>query len=188
MPKVWAATIEEHRRQVRDAVLDATAQLVAEHGVTGVTMSQVAQTSGIGRATLYKHFPNLQSILTAWHERQVGRHLHELVEVGGRPGSAIERLEAVLSTFAASRGTRHGGDLAAALHQGDHLAQAEAHLRGFVAGLIAEATAAGAIRDDVDPEELAVFCLHAMGAAAASGSKAAAGRVVQVTLDALRRP
>lgn len=186
MPKVWAATIEEHRRQVRDAVLDATAQLVTEHGLTGVTMSQVAQSSGIGRATLYKHFPNLEAILTAWHERQVGRHLHELAEVGGRPGRAIERLEAVLESFATSRRNEHGGDVSAALHQSEHVARAEAHLSGFVAGLIAEAAAAGDVRDDVAAEELAVFCLHSLGAAAASPSKAAAARVVQVTLDALR--
>ncbi len=42
-----------HRRAVRDATLHATAALVAEHGLLSVTMSQIAEATGIGRATLY---------------------------------------------------------------------------------------------------------------------------------------
>ena len=32
VPKLWTETIETHRREVRDAILDTTAALVAEHG------------------------------------------------------------------------------------------------------------------------------------------------------------
>src|SRR5690606_24978374 len=39
VPKLWKDTIEEHRRSVRDATLDTTAALVAEHGLASVTMS-----------------------------------------------------------------------------------------------------------------------------------------------------
>ena len=53
MPKLWTETIEAHRREVRDAILDAAASLVGEHGLLSVTMSQVAELTGIGRATLY---------------------------------------------------------------------------------------------------------------------------------------
>jgi AcrR family transcriptional regulator len=56
MPKLWNETIEAHRREVRDAILDNTAALVAEHGLLSVTMSQIAEETGIGRATLYKYF------------------------------------------------------------------------------------------------------------------------------------
>ena len=54
MPKLWTETIDEHRRAVRDATLDATGALVAEHGLASVTMSRIAEETGIGRATLYK--------------------------------------------------------------------------------------------------------------------------------------
>ena len=33
VPKLWNETIEAHRRAVRDAILDTTAALVAEHGL-----------------------------------------------------------------------------------------------------------------------------------------------------------
>jgi hypothetical protein len=50
VPRLWTQTIETHRREVRDAVVDTTAALVAEHGLLSVRMSQIAEATGIGRA------------------------------------------------------------------------------------------------------------------------------------------
>ena len=94
MPKLWTDTVEEHRRAVRDAVLAATAKLVAQQGLTSVTMSGIAAETGIGRATLYKYFPDVETILTAWHERQVASHLQHLATVRDQADHA-DRLEAV---------------------------------------------------------------------------------------------
>src|SRR5687767_2901383 len=67
MPKLWNETIETHRRDVRDAILDATSSLVAEGGLRSVTMSLIAEKADIGRATLYKYFPDIEAILKSWH-------------------------------------------------------------------------------------------------------------------------
>ena len=67
IPKLWHQTIQAHRREVRDAILDTTAALVAQHGLRAVTMSQIAEEAGIGRATLYKYFSGVEPILIAWH-------------------------------------------------------------------------------------------------------------------------
>src|SRR5271170_2109210 len=124
MPRIWTETIAAHRDAVRDAILDATAALVAEHGLTGVTMSEIARQSGIGRATLYKYFPDIESILAAWHERHITEHLRQLAAVGEATAPA-ERLEAVLRAYVARSGQRrsHSGDLAM-LHQGEHVTRA----------------------------------------------------------------
>jgi AcrR family transcriptional regulator len=74
VPKLWDETIDEHRRAVRGSVPETTAALVAEQGLRAVTMSRIAAQSGIGRATLYKYFPDVESIMVAWHERQITRH------------------------------------------------------------------------------------------------------------------
>jgi AcrR family transcriptional regulator len=190
VPKLWNETIEEHRRAVRDAVLKTTAALVAEQGLRGVTMSRIAEESGIGRATLYKYFPDVESILAAWHERQIAGHLAELAELRDRPGTSGERLEAVLERYASIQQQQqrhgHGGELSAALHRGDHVAHAEQHLRHFIRGLLDEGVQSGEVRDDVSPEELAGYCLHALAGAGSLSSKAAARRLVAVTLDGLR--
>jgi AcrR family transcriptional regulator len=186
VPRLWNDTIDAHRAAVRDATLDATAALVAEHGLTAVTMSQIAKQTGIGRATLYKYFPDVETILAAWHERQIAAHLRELAKVRDRPGDARQRLTAVLTTYALNNHAHHGGELAAVLHRGEHVARAHQHLRDFIAQLITEGTAAGQLRSDVPPDELASYCLHALTAAGDLPSKAAVRRLIEVTLDALR--
>src|SRR5687767_12640605 len=69
VPKLWNETIEAHRQAVQEAILDTTAALVEEHGLTAVTMSAIAEKTGIGRATLYKYFSDIETVLSAWHER-----------------------------------------------------------------------------------------------------------------------
>ena len=188
VPKLWNETIEAHRRDVRDAILDTTASLIIRHGLTSVTMSQIADETGIGRATLYKYFPDLQAVLVAWHERQVASHLEELAAIRDRAGDPVERLEAVLEAFALISHERHGSELAALLHRGEHVGRAHDQLAKFIRDLIAEGAKAGSLRDDVAPQELASFCLHALTAASALASKAAVRRLVTVTLAGLRPP
>ena len=196
VPKLWTETIEAHRREVREAILDTTAALVAEHGLASVTMSQIAERTGIGRATLYKYFPDIEAILVAWFERQVTAHLEHLAVVRDQAGDAGKRLEAVLEAYALMSHERHsherhshehhGTDLAALLHQGEHFARAHQQLSDFIRDLLTEAAAAGAIRDDVTPGELSSYCLHALGAASALPSQEAVRRLVAVTLSGLR--
>lgn len=185
MPKLWDETIDTHRRAVRDAVLTTTAALAAAHGPLSVTMSQIAEETGIGRATLYKYFPDVESILIAWHERQIAGHLRHLAEVRDQESG---RLEAVLEAYALIRHEHHGTELAAFLHRGEHIVRAEQHLCDFLQDLLAESAKAGSIRDDVAPGELASYCLHALNAASSLPSKAAVHRLVAVTLAGLRTP
>ncbi len=187
MPKLWTETVEEHRRAVREATLDATAALVAEHGLPSVTMSQIAERAGIGRATLYKYFPDVDTILIAWHERQVDGHLAELVEVRDHAGDPAQRLAAVLGAYALLTHARpHGSQLAALLHQGGHVQQAHQRLAALIRGLISDAAQAGAVRDDVAPAELAAYCLHAVAAASSLPDEAAVRRLVTVILTGLQ--
>ncbi|GAA4623664.1 hypothetical protein GCM10023196_020740 [Actinoallomurus vinaceus] len=188
MPRLWSQTIATHRDAVREAVLDATAALVAEHGLTGVTMSQIAKDVGIGRATLYKYFPDVEAILRAWHERQIDEHLTQLLQIRDQTESAARRLEAVLAAYAeaTSHHGRHDGDLAGMLHSGEHVAAAHKRLREFVQELVVDAAAAGAVRQDVPADELTLYCLHALAAAMDLHDPAALGRLIQTILTGLR--
>ena len=188
MPRLWTQTIDDHRTAVRDAVLDAAAALVADQGLAAVTMSRVAEMTGIGRATLYRYFHDVEAILLAWHERQVARHLEHLTAVRDGSGGAAEGLVAVLEAYA--RLSAHSGDTEAvtALHQGTHVARARRQLRDFVRDLLAEGAATGDLRDDIAAEELAAYCLHALGAAREMPSPDAVARLVAVTVTGLRPP
>jgi AcrR family transcriptional regulator len=189
MPKLWTETIEAHRREVHDAILDTTAALVADHGLLSVTMSQIAQETGIGRATLYKYFPDVEAILGTWHERQIAGHLAYLAEVRDRGGGPRERLEAVLEAFgliSLSSRDHHDADLGAFLHRDERVTHAQHQVHEMIRDLLTEAARIGEVRDDVSPDELADYCLNALAGASRQGSKAAVRRLVTVTLDGLR--
>lgn len=191
MPKLWDETIAAHRNQVRDAILDTTAALVLEQGLRSVTMAQIAERTGIGRATLYKYFPDVEAILLAWHERQIRTHLAHLAEVRDRTGDPDQRLHAVLHAYARiARETRghHDTDIGRFLHRDEHLATAQHRLHSLVTGLITDATQNGDLRSDIPPAELATYCLHALNAASSLPSQAAVDRLVAVTLAGLRQP
>jgi AcrR family transcriptional regulator len=188
MPKLWNETIEAHRREVRDAILDTTATLVAEHGLRSVTMSQIAEETRIGRATLYKYFSDVEAILVAWHERQVTGHLEHLAEIRDQAGDAGERLEAVLEAYALISHEHHSTELAALLHRGEHVARAQQQLSDVLRDLLTKAAENGDVRDDVAADELASYCLHALAAASSLPSKDAVRRLVTVTLAGLHPP
>jgi AcrR family transcriptional regulator len=188
MPRLWTDTIETHRREVREAILDTTAALVTEHGLLSVSMSQIAEETGIGRATLYKYFSDVETILLAWHERQISDHLDRLADVRDE-ADAEERLESVLEAYAfisyESHG-RHNAELAAFLHRGEHVARARQQLLAMISDLVGESAEKDELRDDVAPDELASYCLHALSGATNLPSKAAVRRLVAVTLAGLR--
>jgi AcrR family transcriptional regulator len=194
VPKLWTETIDAHRREVRDAILATTAKLAAEHGLLSVTMSRIAEHTGIGRATLYKYFPDVEAIVLAWHQRQVAAHLELLAQVRDQATGPAERLEAVLTAYARIQQQRvqhhrhagHGAELGAFLHQEQHLAGARQHVHGLIRDLLTEAGETGGLRDDVTPDELARYCLHALNAASDLPSQAAVRRLVAVVLAGLR--
>ena len=189
VPKLWDETIETHRREVRVAILDTTAQLVAAHGLRAVTMSQIAARTGIGRATLYKYFASVDAILLAWHERQIAAHLGQLAEARDRAGGAGARLAAVLEAYALISHEphgRHNTELAAFLHRDEQVGRAQQQLQGMIRDLVTEAAKTGELRADVAPDELASYCLHALSAARRLPSTAAIRRLVSVTLEGLQ--
>jgi AcrR family transcriptional regulator len=206
VPKLWAATIAAHHRSVRDTILDTTAALALRSGVASLTMSQIAGAAGVGRATLYKYFADVEAILVASHERHVERHLAYLTEVRDRSRDAAAQLEAVLAAYATipherarhhgsaeehaahHRGARarHAEEVAALVHRTEHVAQVQQRLVDFLKEIIARAARAGAVRSDVPADELARYCLNALGASGGLRSEKAVTRLVQVTLAGLR--
>lgn len=160
--------MDSHRREVRGAILKAVGHVVASRGLLAVSMSEVAETAGIGRATLYKYFSDVQQLLAAWHADAVAAHLAELAALASGPGQPEARLRSVLQGYEqiCRQRARHGGEgVGAALHHSPADQQPEDQLRNLVAGLIAEAAMAGTVRADVAPKLLAGFCVAALGAA-----------------------
>lgn len=159
VPRLWTETIETHRREVRDAIVDGAGVLVHRQGLLGVSMSMVAEAAGIGRATLYKYFPDVESVLAAWHLRHVEDHLRQLTALRDQAGEPAEALRALLTAYAriCRRRHRHGTDeLTAVLHRDAQVVELQHRLNALVADAITDAVSCGAVRQDVPAEELVV--------------------------------
>jgi AcrR family transcriptional regulator len=57
--------VADRVERTRARVIEAARQLVDEGGPAAVTYSALAERSGVGRATLYRHWPDLDAL---WHE------------------------------------------------------------------------------------------------------------------------
>jgi AcrR family transcriptional regulator len=186
MPKLWDDTIEAHHDAVSAAIFEATSLLVAEHGLAALSMAGIAQAAGIGRATLYKYFGDLDALLSAWHQHVVHGHLQVLADVRDAAGSPGDRLATVLAAYVEIQRAHGAHASAAQLHGEPHMRHAHGHLHRFIRDLIANAAAHRAARTDIAADELARFAIAAAAAAAGQG-KPAASRLVELILATLAR-
>jgi AcrR family transcriptional regulator len=183
MPKLWNDTIEAHRSAVASAVMDKTAELAAREGLHTLTMARIAHEAGIGRATLYKYFSDVEGILSAWHKRQITAHLEELERIREQQATPLQALEAVLIAY--GENIRHGHDHAygALLHAMPHVREAHGHLQEFIASVIDEAVRDGSLKGSAPPSEMARYALAAI--AGGAPNKQASARLVAMILRGL---
>jgi len=56
-----------------DTILQVARRLFARQGYTATSVRQIAEETGIGKATVYHHFPDKQAIITALFKHNLGR-------------------------------------------------------------------------------------------------------------------
>jgi len=77
-----STTLRERRRQMlRDEILAATQQLIAERGFAALAMDELAARVGISKPTLYSQFPTREDLLAAMIARLI-RDLFTAAAIG----------------------------------------------------------------------------------------------------------
>lgn len=188
MPKLWKDTVEEHRRDVRAAILETAWVLARELGVRGVTMGLVAERAGISRATLYKYFRGVDEMLVAGHAEHVAQHLAHLEALRDEGRSAGAGLRAMLQGYARicfHRGASAATDLHGLVHRGDEHRRNSADVTALFTKAARGAQESGQVRTDVAPEELAAYSIHALEAAGQASAAGAVDRLVDLVAEAL---
>ncbi len=146
--------------------------LVAERGPSDVAMAHIAERAGIGRATLYGYFPDLDHILAAHLIERLGAArdaMRAAIEL--EPGP-LERLRRYVSLTVAAFGEDQARAIGAGVtfdHFGPALhAEIDAAfglLRSLLAEILAEGRERGTFRADLDPERAAELLFHLVGGA-----------------------
>jgi AcrR family transcriptional regulator len=155
---------EERRDAARNrrVILDTARTLFEERGVTCVTMEEVARSSGVGKGTLYRRFPNKGFLCQALLGEPTRRLQVRTLEIlRGSEASALEKLDTFLDSLVIF--TAENLDLLYGGHESlcgaDQLERfshpAYDWRRSTVLGLLRTAVRNGAVDDGLDLEYLA---------------------------------
>lgn len=93
-------SIQRRLDDQRQAILSAAVDLVAEGGYRACTVVSVAQRAGLASGSLYNHFRGKSDLLAEVFRVVVSREVAAVRDAAGPPGSATERTNAVIETFA----------------------------------------------------------------------------------------
>jgi AcrR family transcriptional regulator len=182
-------TLRADARANRDLIIAAARAMFAEHGLD-VPMKDIADRAGVGVGTLYRRFPDRESLIAA----TVHAHLAALARALETASREEGRAWPALCRFLGECITSRLGALAAALEPGLHsqiqadprLAAVRADLSDAIARLTRQAQADGDLRRDTEPRDVALLMTVQVYARPEQTHADTLARVITVILNGLR--
>src|SRR5690349_2695028 len=83
----------------RDDILDAAAQVFRQKGFHGASMSAIADSVNLQKASLYHHVSSKQEILLALLDRALGMLIEYIGEISSQPLPADEKLRQMIRGY-----------------------------------------------------------------------------------------
>jgi AcrR family transcriptional regulator len=105
MPRIRAASIDEHKELTRRALLDAAWRLIADAGTAEVPLGEVAMVAGVGRTTFYDYFVDRDDVIASLVEEKLPDVIAEMIgdiPSGLAPVDRLERLIVATVEFVAT--------------------------------------------------------------------------------------
>jgi AcrR family transcriptional regulator len=177
-------------RRNRARVLEAAEAVFAANGLS-TPVEEIARHAGVGVGTVYRHFPTKEALFEAILVRRFERLAEEAdsLSSASNAGTAFFELfrrmveEAAAKKAFADALARAGVDVKAAT------SAAGQELLRALGALLARAQRAGAVRDDVDLEQVIVVLVGAcLAAEHANLDRALQARALAIVFDGLRPP
>ena len=79
MPKIRAASIDEHKELTRRALLESAYQVIADAGSAEVPLGEIALLAGVGRTTFYDYFDDREDVIAALVEEKLPDVIADLI-------------------------------------------------------------------------------------------------------------
>jgi AcrR family transcriptional regulator len=92
MPRIRAASIDEHKALTRSALLDAAKTLIHDAGTADLPLGEIALAAGVGRTTLYDYFVDRDDLIATLVEEELPGVVDNLIGAMLIGGDAPERL------------------------------------------------------------------------------------------------
>ena len=84
------------RQETIEEILDIATSVMAEHGVNGLTLAEVARRLGVQTPSLYKYFPSIGAVYDALFKRAASQNLEVLRQGMARGEPGLDALTAGL--------------------------------------------------------------------------------------------
>ena len=176
------ARTEARRAEVRERIVRAARDLIAQGGYAEAPVAAVAERAGVATGTVYRYFPSKAELFAEVFRRASQREVDAMAEAtlaDGRPAAERAATAAELWARRALRARRLAYSLLAEpvdpLVEAERLAFRRAY-RGVIAALIADGVAAGELPRQ-DPEITAAALVGALGEALVGPLSPAGGEV-----------
>jgi len=106
----------------REELLDVALDLCRAHGFDGLRVEQVVQAAGVAKGTFYHYFSSKYAVLEALVQRFGDSLFDELTTASAHPGTASERLRAIMDAAQAYKLSHGDLPLASFLLRDENLA------------------------------------------------------------------
>jgi AcrR family transcriptional regulator len=80
VPKIRAASIDEHKELTRRSLLDAAYRVIDDAGTAEVPLSEIALAAGVGRTTFYDYFDDREDVIASLVEDKLPDVIVELID------------------------------------------------------------------------------------------------------------
>ncbi len=84
----------------QDRLLRSAREIIEEGGYGAASVLAIAERAGVAAGTLYRHFPSKAELFVEVFRAAGDEVLAEMESAAGRPGSFLDRLDAVFATYA----------------------------------------------------------------------------------------
>jgi AcrR family transcriptional regulator len=177
-------------RRNREIVLRTAQQLFANEGL-GVSLDEIARRAGVGPGTVHRHFPTKEALYLAVATDQLTQLVAEAKALARTddPAAALPALLSRMIASGAENAAVKSALVAAEFDLRTAAPRVAADLRSEVADLLNRAQAVGAVRDDINVEEVMALIAGAFAAichAKAETSHERSAHLAQIILDGLR--
>ncbi|MGR4896081.1 TetR/AcrR family transcriptional regulator [Stenotrophomonas sp. LARHCG68] len=138
----------------RALLLDAADAVFGEHGITA-PLDLVVERAGVGRATLYRNFPDRAALIGAMLERSVAQLQAHIAELGARDDALFELLAGMAGRIVQSPAL---ADYWRAVDQDDpQVRDARQHVLALMEPALERAKAAGLCRADMQLRDISLI-------------------------------
>lgn len=97
MPRIRAASIDEHKTLTRRALLEAAGRLIDEAGTADLPLGEIALLAGVGRTTFYEYFEDRDDVIASLVEDKLPQVIDELIASVPAHLDAAERMARLAS-------------------------------------------------------------------------------------------